>query len=525
MTGSSVFAQNKENPQSNRVEEKTSTNKPNSIEAVGNKIEFKNESTNSILTITDEGNNAGTIELKDVNGLPDSSKKLINNNGKLLWGGIQLGTTGSAGGWIDTGTKIHTATLSDKVGIATANPNSLLSVGGIGNISASISGTSISSGGIGVYAESFFVGVEGRITSFGTGASYGGRFFSGTDGGIGVYGDATGSSAYAGYFVGRGYFSGNVGVGTENPLSQLSVGGDGNSNAAISGESSTGWGVFGHSTIGNGVVGSSNSLTGFAGYFIGRGYFAGNVGIGTENPISQLSVGGDGDLLAKIYAKNISTNGYAVYGDAITSTISGATNIGGYFSSNGEKGQGIYGKTIGDKGRGVYGEAIGTNGFGIYGEATGTNGIGIYGIAPTTGWAGYFVGNVKVTGSISTPSDIRFKKDIIPIKNALNSVRQLSGVTYNWKAQEFPERNFDNTKIQIGVIAQDVEKIFPQLVNTDQDGYKSVDYIKLSVVTLQAVKEQNEIIIAQESTIKELENRLSKIESLLDGVKFTSVSE
>ncbi|MCB9250384.1 MAG: tail fiber domain-containing protein [Ignavibacteriales bacterium] len=170
-------------------------------------------------------------------------------------------------------------------------------------------------------------------------------------------------------------------------------------------------------------------------------------------------------------------------------------------------------KTIGDKGRGVYG------------EATGTNGIGIYGIAPITGWAGYFVGNIKVTGSISTPSDIRLKKDIIPIKNALNSVRQLSGVTYNWKVEKFPERNFDNTNIQIGVIAQDVEKIFPQLVNTDQDGYKSVDYIKLSVVTMQAVKEQNEIIIAQESNIKELENRLSKIESLLAGKRFTSVSK
>jgi hypothetical protein len=125
-------------------------------------------------------------------------------------------------------------------------------------------------------------------------------------------------------------------------------------------------------------------------------------------------------------------------------------------------------------------------------------------------------GNVKVIGNISASgtvlggqgiscsSDIRYKKDITPLPNALTSVMKLQGVNYNWKVNEFPEKHFTDTK-QIGFIAQDLEKIYPEMVFTDEKGFKSVDYSRLTPVLVEAIKEQ-------QKQIKELQDRLEKLE-------------
>ena len=116
-------------------------------------------------------------------------------------------------------------------------------------------------------------------------------------------------------------------------------------------------------------------------------------------------------------------------------------------------------------------------------------------------------GNIKATGTI-TPSDIRFKKDIEPLQNSLQKISMLNGVSYNWKINEFPNRGFDNTQ-QLGFIAQDIEKIFPQIVHTGSDGYKGVDYVKLIPVLVEAMKEQT-------AANFELRTRLEKLEKLLE---------
>lgn len=64
----------------------------------------------------------------------------------------------------------------------------------------------------------------------------------------------------------------------------------------------------------------------------------------------------------------------------------------------------------------------------------------------------------------------------------------LQGVSYNWNIKDFPENGFSN-ETQIGLIAQDVEKIIPELVNTNDDGYKAVSYEKLTAVLIEAIKE------------------------------------
>ena len=61
-------------------------------------------------------------------------------------------------------------------------------------------------------------------------------------------------------------------------------------------------------------------------------------------------------------------------------------------------------------------------------------------------------------------------------------------VHYYWRAAEFPERHFGDAQAY-GLIAQDVEQVLPELVVTNDDGYKAIDYSKLPLLTIQAVKE------------------------------------
>jgi len=93
-----------------------------------------------------------------------------------------------------------------------------------------------------------------------------------------------------------------------------------------------------------------------------------------------------------------------------------------------------------------------------------------------------FAGAVEAAGDITAFSDVRLKENISTIENALDKVDNLRGVNYNMKG---------NDDAKIGVIAQEVEEILPQVVRTSDDEMqtKSVDYGKLCAVLIEAVKE------------------------------------
>ena len=95
-------------------------------------------------------------------------------------------------------------------------------------------------------------------------------------------------------------------------------------------------------------------------------------------------------------------------------------------------------------------------------------------------------------------SDLRLKKDIKPLKSALSTVGKLQGKSYRWKGNNEPD---------IGLIAQELEKVIPELVKTDDKGYKSIVYQKLTAVLIEAVKEQQQEI-----------NHLSDRIALLEGI-------
>jgi len=85
-------------------------------------------------------------------------------------------------------------------------------------------------------------------------------------------------------------------------------------------------------------------------------------------------------------------------------------------------------------------------------------------------------------------SDKRWKQNVRNLIGSLDRVMKLQGVQYKWKQDEYPEMNFPDGE-QIGLIAQDVEKIIPEIVNEAADGYKSIDYAKLTSVLIEAIKE------------------------------------
>jgi hypothetical protein len=112
-------------------------------------------------------------------------------------------------------------------------------------------------------------------------------------------------------------------------------------------------------------------------------------------------------------------------------------------------------------------------------------------------------GSVALANAWQTFSDERYKKDIVPIANALEKIEELNGYYYYWK------EGADNQR-QAGLMAQEVEKVLPEVVHTNAEGYKAVDYGKMNALLLQALKEQNTKVDALQKKVEELMKLMEK---------------
>ena len=98
-------------------------------------------------------------------------------------------------------------------------------------------------------------------------------------------------------------------------------------------------------------------------------------------------------------------------------------------------------------------------------------------------------------------SDRRWKKEIKPLENSLTIIQNLEGVRYLWNRAEYPDKGFSDD-LQIGLIAQDVERVLPAVVKTDAAGYKSIAYSQLIPVLIEEIKSQQVIIEQQQKDLK-----------------------
>jgi len=107
----------------------------------------------------------------------------------------------------------------------------------------------------------------------------------------------------------------------------------------------------------------------------------------------------------------------------------------------------------------------------------------------------YVSGSIRATGSITANSDARLKKNIERIENALQKVSEISGYTYNTIYDE--DRH-------AGVIAQEIDKVLPEIVNKGNDGLMGVEYGNISALLIEAIKEQKVLIESLQAKVEAL---------------------
>jgi hypothetical protein len=237
---------------------------------------------------------------------------------------------------------------------------------------------------------------------------------------------------------------------------------------------------------------------------------------------------------------NTASGGYATVGGGEFNTASGdsATVSGGYFDTASgvcaTVGGGYANVAAGD-----YSFAAGSqakamhNGAFVWADSqfanfasTGVNqfliraagGMGIN----TNNPAGYALnvnGNISCI-SLAQTSDARFKTHVATLDNALAQVLALRGVTFDWDRQTWKEQNFPEGR-QIGFLAQEVEQVLPELVSKDRQGYKSVVYQNVVPVLVEAMKQQQSQMDAQQKQLEavraeneRLQFRLKQMEAM-----------
>jgi hypothetical protein len=97
-------------------------------------------------------------------------------------------------------------------------------------------------------------------------------------------------------------------------------------------------------------------------------------------------------------------------------------------------------------------------------------------------------GSIAATGALQSHSDRVLKTNINKVENSLAKILAINGVSFDWRKDEFPQMHFEGGR-QLGVIAQDVEKVFPEAVTKNKDGIRSVAYTMLIAPMIEAFKE------------------------------------
>ena len=92
------------------------------------------------------------------------------------------------------------------------------------------------------------------------------------------------------------------------------------------------------------------------------------------------------------------------------------------------------------------------------------------------------------------------------MSGALDKVTRLRGVNYEWRA-DAENRVGPMSGRHLGLIAQEVETVVPEVVDTSDDGYKSINYDNLTGLLVEAIKDQQEMIKAQAARIRALETK------------------
>ena len=373
--------------------------------------------------------------------------------------------------------------------------------------------------------------------------------------------DAATISLAAGGLPNQGVYinsSGSVGLGTTSPSAKLHVTGSSNTSTLLDSTSTTGSFIafsmsgttkdyFGYNT--NASPGMEIQTAGNSS--IVRFTDSGNVGVGTTSPVGKLEVVGNGGFGSGIAGNTRTSQAYVTIATAnttdrragvqfkqnATSTFemgvdSGVANVNDFYiydnvanmarvvvNSSGNVGIGtsspIRSLTVNNGELSLIAYTATNTAFLNVSDVNGSNGgsqnLVIRGLN-SAGTAGANLTSLSLnatttyySGALTSSSDVRLKENIQTMENVIPKIENLRGVTFDWKD---PKARKEQGR-QIGVIAQEVEREFPELVkeveNPDEKAplkrIKTVDYSHLSAIVLQALKEFYHQWIADSASI------------------------
>jgi hypothetical protein len=210
----------------------------------------------------------------------------------------------------------------------------------------------------------------------------------------------------------------------------------------------------------------------------------GNVGIGTVNPSAKMEIAGG---LLRVSQSNdrveidpwVGSNGSAII-----------------FVENGTPKSNLYWHKIS--------QVFHINSAGVSDTTLNLNGgkVGI-GMAPSGSYILTIKGNAFATGGQWTNSDRRYKKNIRAIENALAGILSIRGISYEWRREEYKNKGFSDGRY-LGVVAQEIEEVFPEIVAEGPDGEKAISYSAITPILIEAIKEQNAIVEKMRETLEAL---------------------
>lgn len=247
---------------------------------------------------------------------------------------------------------------------------------------------------------------------------------------------------------------------------------------------------------------------------------AGRIGINTPNPKATLDItaktdgtsAAEGLMIPRLTGDQIQTmtasiqpgtESLMIYATAVpaspTAKVSKITQPGYYFW-NGNGWESMVSSNIytadGSITTPLAARNVDLNGKNLVFSGNGSVGIGT---APSASAKLDVAGTVKAS-AIDYNSDERLKQNITPIQSSGEVLGKLRPVSYFWN--EKGKKKGGNAQLQYGLVAQEVEKVLPNIVSTDHDGYKSVNYNELIPLLLQTVQEQDKKITELQKEIQ-----------------------
>ena len=400
----------------------------------------------------------------------------INQDGSVV---TAVDQAGAASGWTDDGTAVRLTTATDLVGIGTSTPLGLLHLKGNNYkfLLESSGNADVVLGRADATRYGNYILADGDPS-----LSVNNRWAIGLRNGdskLHLYSEVNSSNVMV---LETG---GNVGIGTTSPSTPLQVAGQISTNSGSAAAPSF---TFA-GDLNLGIYRPTTDVIGIAtnGVEQMRINSGGDVAIGTTAPSSKLHVREDLDGNQVLTIDNQSTGTSSAQGIYFNSEDGTGTN--GAFILAFDNSHGTAPATL-RIGNNVSGGKIDFN-TGLQTRLTLTN-AGDVGIGTASPVAKLHVNGTagNNTGVWSNLSDLRLKRDIEPIEGALETVEQLQGVSFRWKDAE-KDTQFGRVR---GLIAQDVEKVIPEWIKTDPDGYKRLEPIGVDALLIEAIKEQQKQI-------------------------------